>query len=378
MTGRGDGVAAWLSRLIEVPTHNPGGDEPALARLLAEALAARGADEVAVELVPRPVSAEVPAGTSGAYVYARWGSPRLLVNTHIDTVPPNRSWSRDPFAPLIDGERLVGLGAADTKGAAAAILCALEREQPRDVAVLFSGDEELTGTCVRAFVDSPRAAGIERALVSEPTRRRVGVRHRGVSCFRAEVASHGGHSSRADHLPKPMVALGRLAVELDGVARRWLDRGPEGMTGLCLNVASIEGGVAFNVVPERAALTFSFRPPPGCDRPALDGDLVQALASAALEEGPSVSMVEVMDRPPFATADLDGFRSLLGELVQDSVQLDFWTEAAVLAEAGIDAVVLGPGDIAVAHGADEWVPLADLDWAVDMYAAAFARTRQRK
>ncbi len=378
MTGRGDGVAAWLERLIEIPTHNPGGDEPALARLLAEALAGRGADEVAVELVPRPKSADVPPGTSGAYVYARWGRPRLLVNTHIDTVPPNRSWSRDPFAPLTDGERLVGLGAADTKGAAAAILCALEREQPRDVAVLFSGDEEFTGTCVRAFVDSPRAAGIERALVSEPTRRHIGIRHRGVSCFRAEVASAGGHSSRADWLPKPMVALGRLAVELDGVARRWLDRGPAGMTGLCLNVAAIEGGVAFNVVPERAALTFSFRPPPGCDRPALDRDLLQALASAALEEGPAVNMVEVMDRPPFATRDLDGFRALLGDLVQDSVQLDFWTEAAVLAESGIDAVVLGPGDIAVAHGADEWVPLADLDWAVDTYAAVFARTRQQK
>ncbi|HKE15713.1 MAG TPA: M20/M25/M40 family metallo-hydrolase [Kofleriaceae bacterium] len=378
MSARGDGVAAWLARLIEVPTHNPGGDEPALARLLAEALAARGADEVEVELVPRPVSDEVPPGTSGAYVYARWGQPRLLVNTHIDTVPPNRSWSRDPFAPLVDGDRLVGLGSADTKGAAAAILCALEREQPRDVAVLFSGDEEFTGTCARAFLASPRAAGIERALVSEPTRRRVGVRHRGVACFRAEVASAGGHSSRADRLPKPIVALARLAVELDGVAGRWIDRGPPGMTGLCMNVASIDGGVAFNVVPERAALTFSFRAPPGCDRTALDRDLVQAVASAALEQGPSVKMVEVMDRPPFATAALDAFAPLLGELVDDPVQLDFWTEAAVMAEAGIDAVVIGPGDIAVAHGADEWVPLADLDWAVDTYASVFARTRRER
>jgi acetylornithine deacetylase len=377
VTARGD-VAGWLARLIEMPTHNPGGDEPALARMLGEALAARGADEVAVELVPRPVSDAVPPGTSGAYVFARWGRPRLLVNTHIDTVPPNRSWSSDPFSPLIDGERLVGLGSADTKGAAAAILCALEREQPRDVAVLFSGDEEYTGTCVRAFLDSPRAAGIERALVSEPTSRRIGVRHRGVACFRAEVASVGGHSSRADFLPKPMVALARLAVEIDGVARRWLDRGPPGMTGLCLNVATVEGGVAFNVVPERAALTFSFRAPPGCDRAALDSDLVQAVASAALEEGPAVKMAEVMDRPSFATRDLNAFGGVLGDLIEDSIQLDFWTEAAVLAEAGIDAVVLGPGDIAVAHGADEWVPLADLDWAVDTYASVFARTRQAR
>ena len=372
-----DGVETWLGRLIEVPTHNPGGDEPALARLLGEALAARGADEVEVVEVPRPASAEGPAAPPGAYVYARWGRPRLLVNTHIDTVPPNRGWSRDPFTPLIDDQRVVGIGSADTKGAAAAILCALERESPRDVAVLFSGDEEFTGTCVRAFLDSPRAAGLERALVSEPTSRRIGVRHRGVSAFRAEVACAGGHSSRADHLPKPIVALARLAVELDGVARRWLDRGPPGMTGLCMNVAGLDGGVAFNVIPERAELTFSFRPPPGLDRAALDRDLVQAIASAALEEGPPVRMVEVMDRPSFATLALDRFAPVLGDdLVAGPVQLDFWTEAAVLAGAGIDAVVLGPGDIAVAHGADEWVPRADLEWAVETYAAVFARTRQ--
>lgn len=371
MRERGGDVVEWLKRLVAMPTHNPGGDELALCRLLADALDGRGADELVVEEVPHD------DGNPGAYVYARWGEPRLLVNAHIDTVPVNRGWSRDPFDPLVDGEHLVGLGSADTKGAAAAVLVALQRERPRDVAIVFSGDEENTGSVMRAFVASPRAAGLERALVSEPTRRQIGVRHRGVSAFRAEVACPGGHSSRADHMPKPMVALARLAVELDGVARRWLDRGPPAMTGLCMNVAALSGGVAFNVIPERADLTYSFRAPPGTDRPALDRDLVQAIASAALEEGPPVRMAEVMDRPPFATADLDAFRPVLGDLVQDSVQLDFWTEAAVLAEVGIDAVVMGPGDIAVAHGADEKVPLADLHWAVDTYAAVFARTRER-
>ena len=370
MSARGDDVVGWLARLIAMPTHNPGGDELALCQLLADALGSRGADEVEVESVKHD------DGSDGAYVYARWGEPRVLVNTHIDTVPPNRAWSTDPFDPVIDGDRMFGLGTADTKGAAAAILCALERERPRDLAIVFSGDEEHSGSCMRAFVASPRAAGIERALISEPTSRRIGVRHRGVSAFRAEVACPGGHSSRADRMPKPIVALARLAVELDGVARRWIDRGPPEMTGLCLNVAGLDGGVAFNVIPERAELTFSFRAPPGCDRPALDLDLVQAVASAALEEGPAVRVVEVMDRPPFATRDVDGFRPLLGALVQNSIQLDFWTEAAVMAEAGIDAVVLGPGDIAVAHGADEYVPLADLAWAVDTYADVFARTRQ--
>jgi len=368
VTPRGD-AAAWLARLVGHRTTNPGGDELALCRDLAPALSERGADEVEVVEVPRE------DGAAGAYVLARFGRPRILLNAHIDTVPVNRGWTRDPFTTHEEGGRIHGLGAADTKGAAAAAMVALERERPRDLAILFSGDEEHGGTAMRAFLASDRAAGIERALVSEPTGRRAVVRHRGVVAARAEVACAGGHSSRADHMPKPIVTLARLAVELDQIARRWLDRGPPDMTGLCMNVAGLEGGVAFNVVPDRAALTFSFRPPPGCDRTALDRDMMEAVARATLPEGPAIRIESLIDRPPFSCRDLEAFRPLIGEAIDDAGPLDFWTEAAVLAEAGIDAVVIGPGEVGQAHAADEYVPRADLDWAVDLYTGLFARTR---
>src|SRR5204862_455505 len=105
----------------------------------------------------------------GGYVFARWGTPRLLVNAHVDTVPANSGWSRDPWTPVVDGDRLYGLGACDTKGAIAAALCAAERARPRDVAMLFSGDEERGTAAVTHFLASPRKAGIERAIVCEPT-----------------------------------------------------------------------------------------------------------------------------------------------------------------------------------------------------------------
>jgi acetylornithine deacetylase len=362
--------AELLARLIQHRTTNPGGDEEGLCRALATMLEERGADEVAVDLVPRP-----DGDGTGAYVYARFGRPRLLLNAHIDTVPVNRGWTRDPFGGQRDGGMVWGLGAADTKGAAAAALCALRRETPRDLAIVFSGDEEHGASCMRAFLASPRAAGIERALVSEPTSRRAVVRHRGVASAVAEVTCTGGHSSRVDRMPKPMVALARLAVELDQLGRRWLDRGPPGMTGLCMNIAGFEGGVAFNVVPDRAALTFSYRPPPGCDRGDLDRDLTEAVARAALEEGPAVRLSWVMDRSAFGTADLEAFRPILGDqLIDGAGALDFWTEAAVLAEAGIDSIVIGPGEVAQAHAADEHVSIADLEWATDLYAGVFART----
>lgn len=363
--------ADLLARLIQHRTTNPGGDEPGLCRALAAMLSERGADDVVVELVPRP-----DGDGTGAYVYARFGAPALMLNAHIDTVPINRGWTRDPFGGASEGGNLYGLGAADTKGAVAAALCALERERPDGLAILFSGDEEHGASCMRAFLASPRAAGIERALVSEPTSRRAVIRHRGVAAARAEVTCSGGHSSRVDGMAKPMVALARLAVELDQLGRRWLDRGPPGMNGLCMNIAGFDGGVAFNVVPDRAAMTFSYRPPPGCDRAELDRDLTEAVARAALEEGPAVRIARVMDRGAFGTADVDRFRPILGDRLVDAAgELDFWTEAAVLAEVGIDAVVIGPGEVAQAHAADEHVSIADLEWATDLYAEVFRRSR---
>jgi acetylornithine deacetylase len=351
-----------LAELIGFRTVNPGGDELALCEHLAGALRARGADSVEVEEVPRE-------GSRGGYVYARFGTPRLLVNAHVDTVPVNAGWQSDPFEAKVEGDRLYGLGACDTKGAIAAVLAALDRTTPRDVGILFSGDEERTGTCVPAFLRSGRAEGVERALVCEPTARRVGTHHRGVLAYRASINGKGGHSSRADFMPKPLVAMSRLAVSLDELGRARLRHGPEDMRGLAMNVANICGGVAFNVVPDRAELTFSVRPYPGFDKAAFDAEI----AELARGIDPAIEIENVLDHEPLACRDEAAFRALLGDAVSDYVGLDFWTEAAVLATAGIDAVVIGPGDIALAHSPGEYVPIADLEWATELFASVFCR-----
>src|SRR2546421_9404055 len=107
MTKAAPDPVALLARLTAVDTPNPGGDEPRLCALLADELRARGGEVRLVE-VPR-------AGETGAYVLATWGRPTLLLNAHVDTVPPNAGWSGDPLVARIDGERVMGLGAADTK-----------------------------------------------------------------------------------------------------------------------------------------------------------------------------------------------------------------------------------------------------------------------
>ncbi len=339
------------------------GDERPLAEHLAERLAASSADEVTVRDVPRA------QGKAGSYVYARFGErPALLVNAHLDTVPPNADWSSDPFVPRVDGGRLFALGAADTKGAVAAILAALEEATPKGVGILFSGDEEHSGVCVNAFVDSRERDGLSRAIVCEPTSLRAGARHRGIASLEIDASGPGGHSSRADDLPSPIALLSRVGVALDDWARARRDFGPAGVKGMCLNLAKLEGGVAFNVIPAHARLVVSLRPPPGSDMAAI----AEELASLVTRTAAGATVTFTRKNAPFATRDLASFEPFLGaDVTGTPLDLAFWTEAAVLSAHGIDAVVFGPGDIAQAHAPDEWVAIDELIRARDVFRELF-------
>ena len=340
------------------------GEEAPIADHLALLLRARGADEVVRGTAPRA------EGKPSEWVWARYGRPRILVNAHLDTVPPNPGWSGDPFTARIDGDRFTALGAADTKGAAAAILAALDEETPRDLGVLFSGDEERGTQCMPHFLASGLAGSVERAVVCEPTSLRVGTRHRGIVAFEAGAQSPGGHSSMADALPSPVADLARLAVALDDWGRAFRGLGPPGFTGLCLNVAKLDGGVAFNVIPTSARLAVSLRPPPGADVAALRTVITDIVTKTA----PGASLRFLLDNVPFHTRAPERFVPLLGEAARAPIDLAFWTEEALLMQAGIDAVVFGPGDIALAHGPDEWVPVAELRTAQEVFRRLFAST----
>ena len=358
-------AAELLADLVAIPTQQAGpdgkaGNERALCELLAPKMRALGADEVIV------VDGTRTDGSKGAYVFARWGTPHRILNAHVDTVPANAGWSRDPWQPHLEGGKLYGLGSADTKGAIAAALIALEGKKPSNIGLLFSGDEE-AGSCVmHEFLASSHATGIREAIVCEPTARAAGIAHRGVLGQTASLEGMGGPSSKADTMPKPLVKLARLAIELDGMGVARLHDGPPGMTGLCMNIAALHGGVAFNVIPQRGMLEWSLRQYPKFDRAGWDADV----AAAAARIDPAIKLATTVDHAPFAC---DKLADELRPFVSRVGSLDFWTEAALYEAHGIDAIVVGPGDIGQAHGADEFVTLDDLDWAVTMFRALLVR-----
>jgi acetylornithine deacetylase len=357
-----------LARLISFDTQNPSGDEHPMVDFLAGELRALGATMVVVR----------PVGTH-AWVYARFGQrpPELLINAHVDTVPANRGYSGPPHTLRELADRWVGIGTADTKGAIAAILEALSMRHSRgaaceNFAVLFSGDEESRGTCMRQFLtESALCAGLRHAIACEPTGGAVGWRHRGIAAAEMTATSEGGHSSRADLLPSPIALLARAAVALDDMGKRHLHQGPAGFEGLCMNIAAIDGGLAFNVIPTQATLRMSLRPAPGADLGAVMRE-AESVARGALppDSAELVTWSLSNANPPFQTRDVGAFQRWLPAAAAP-VDLAFWTEAALLSQAGIDAVVFGPGHIEQAHAADEFVERSQLEAAVSAFELVF-------
>jgi acetylornithine deacetylase len=354
-------VEKRLAELVAFDTRNPGGSERALAEKLARDLAELGA---------RSVEVFVDAGHCSTFARFGAGSPALILNAHVDTVPANAGYTSDPLVLVRRERRLFGLGSADAKGSIAAILealalCKSAGRPHENLAVLFSGDEELSGASVRQFLASERVRGLVRAIVCEPTGCRVGTRHRGVYGAKVSVRSPGGHSSLADTIPNPLAVLARAAVALDQLGTRSTRLGPPGLEGICMNIAALDGGVAFNIIPAQASLTFSVRPAPGVDAEALVGE-----ARACVHDATTPLPVEwevVASNPAFATRAPSSFAGLLGEAAQNLVDLPFGTEAGQFVDAGIDAVVFGPGHIEQAHKADEFVALDELVHAVRIF-----------
>ena len=339
-------LAERLAELVSFDTQNPDGEERPLALRLASELKSLGARTVD----------QVDVGDH-AYVYARFGQelPRLLINVHLDTVPANTGYTSPPHLLVRRGDRLYGLGAADTKGAIAAVLEALAGGPPKRSV----GDPVFGRRGARRHLH-PRLpgqralrTGSPQAIVCEPTSCRVGVRHRGIAAATATLTAVGGHSSLADTLVNPLAVLARAAVAVDemGVAHR--DQGPPGFKGINLNVASLEGGSPSTSSPRAATLSFSFRPAPGADVGALFAEAERRVRAATAPH--AVEWAIAAANPAFATRELAAFGPLLGDAVKTPVDLGFWTEAARVSERGIDAVVFGPGDIAQAHAADEFV-----------------------
>lgn len=302
--------------------------------------------------------------------------PRLLFNNHLDTVPAAEGWSTDPWTLSVAGDRAIGLGACDVKGAAACWLAAAQQTDG-DAAMLFTTDEEAgQSVCLRSFLKERRdvLASFDAVIVAEPTGCRAVTAHRGLATSVGVFTGTPGHGSSARALRDSAIheAVRWAAAAIEHA------RGCEGeafgpLTGVRFNIGTFEGGIKANMIAPAAELRFGFRPLPSHSIDGLHDTFRGFAAAEALahyEEtfrGPSLpSGGDTADK--FARAE-----ALVAELgLPVGPAVDFWTEASLFSAAGLTAIVYGPGDIAQAHTADEWVELAQLQAVAQTYLRLFA------
>ena len=313
-------------------------------------------------------------GAGAVSLFARRGTPSLLFNVHLDTVPDSPAWTADPHVLRVEGDRAIGLGACDIKGAAAALIAAAQAV-PGDAAFLFSSDEEANDPrCIAAFLATDH--GFRQVVVAEPTGCEAVLAHRGIAAVQLRFHGEAGHASGAQALSASAVHKAmRWGVDALALAEAEAHQRFGGLTGLRFNIGRVEGGIKANVIAPAAEVRFGFRPLPSHDV----GQLHARFAALAPEgsdytatfHGPSLPAGDTAAAEERRLAARD-FAEGLGLPIGNAV--DFWTEASLFSAAGLDAIVYGPGHIAQAHTADEWVALEQLQ----RYAESVARVIKSK
>jgi acetylornithine deacetylase len=300
-------------------------------------------------------------GAGAVNLHAVRGSPKYLFNVHLDTVPDSPHWTASPFELRITADRAIGLGACDIKGAAAALV-AVANATTGDMALLLSTDEEANDArCIDGFLKT--SPGYEAIIVAEPTKGEAVLAHRGIHSVQMRFKGRAGHASGEQ---KPTDSAVHQAIRWGGAALDFVAAQSHerfgGLTGLRFNIGKVEGGIKANVIAPTADVRFGFRP-----LPSMDADRMLETFRTLVEPHP-IEFGETFrgDSLPAGDTATAEARRLAARDLADELDIpignavDFWTESALFSAAGFTSFVYGPGDIAQAHSADEWVALDQL------------------
>jgi acetylornithine deacetylase/succinyl-diaminopimelate desuccinylase-like protein len=290
---------------------------------------------------------------------------RILLAPHMDTVDGNEA----QFLPLKKDGKLFGRGACDTKGSVAAMLSALadlarDGRGPAETEILFTGlvDEENAQMGSRALVRTRLKADL--AIVGEPTNLQVITAHKGSLWLKLETRGKSVHGSVPELGKNAVHEMARVVEVLETDYAQEIQRRRHPLLGTpTVSVGSIAGGTQANIVPDRCTIMVDRRTLPGETEAGVRRE-IQALLrrkklKAVLLNGKTEPCLplETNPRSPMVARFLES----IGQ--SKPVGVRYFCDAAVLAQGGIPSVAFGPGDIAEAHTANEWIAIESLNQA---------------
>lgn len=303
----------------------------------------------------------------------------VALSAHTDVVPVGgQNWTSDPFTLRADGGRLYGRGACDMKGYLACMLASVpdfkRRNLKTPIHLAISYDEEVGCLGVRPMIaefnktlPTPRAV-----FVGEPTNMQVVDAHKGPVRWQVDIAGRAAHSSMA-HLGVNAITYGsRLITELERIeADLKITSRNDRFTPpyATLQVTTLEGGTANNIIPVYCRFGFEVRSLPSVDVDAIEQRLrkfaetqcIPQMQQVASEAGITITRMNTV--PPFIAQAGSLALTLALQLTDqnDTHTVSYATEAGLFQDGKAPSIVCGPGDIAQAHTADEWIAESEIE-----------------
>jgi acetylornithine deacetylase len=303
----------------------------------------------------------------------------LALVGHTDTVPYDPNWGEALQLTEREG-KLFGRGACDTKAFIAASVTAIETVEltklSRPLALVFTADEEIGLIGAKRLAETG-AIHSRYAIVGEPTSLQPMRAGKGYCLAEITIKGREAHSAYPSLGSSAVFGAARLIKAIETIAGK-LEHERHGAFDpayTSLNVGLVHGGSAKNVIPGECRFTLEWRPIPGQDPQRVLNLLDEAIGEEKRRDSDFVCEVDAARADEgFETSPNSTLVTLMEELTgNESGTVAFGTEAAQLTELGAEAVVLGPGNIRVAHRTGEFVPVAELEACVPILQQTIKR-----
>ncbi|MBN7804477.1 acetylornithine deacetylase [Agrobacterium rosae] len=310
--------------------------------------------------------------------------PGVILSGHMDVVPADEAeWSSDPFILRVDEETLYGRGTSDMKGFLACALAALpayaKMPLKRPIHLAFSYDEEAGCKGVPHLIKLiPTLCALPHmCIVGEPSGLRAIRAHKGKAAARITVRGRSGHSSRPDQGLNAIHAMSEILASAVNAANA-LTHGPFDSSFeppySSLQVGKISGGQAVNIIPDLCVVDIEARAISGVSPVRLLEPLRDA-AEALHTHGFETTFEMLSEYPALSLAVNAPLTALMRDLtgIEPLAAVSYGTEAGLYQAAGIDSIICGPGDIARAHKANEFITRDELSACCSMLVNLGAR-----
>jgi acetylornithine deacetylase len=370
---KGDAVAL-LRELVRVDSRNPSlapgaPAEGPIAHVLVDAFRAWGVDAKVQDALPgRPNVVATIKGTGGG--------KSLMFNGHIDVVDV-AGMVHPPFDANEKDGRLYGRGSSDMKGGVAAMCAAAARLKGRlkgDLIVACVADEEWESAGTTSLMRSGLRA--DAAIVTEPTGLQLMPAHKGFVWMEFTIEGRAAHGSRWDLGIDAIRNAGLVLAEFDRIDREELPKKTHPLLGRpSLHVGTIRGGSGLSTYPERCDFTIERRTLPGENTGGIVNELNSGIWAVGLGKPElkfGFTMRSTFEQPPSDVAlDAPVVVALSKTLREHGLSdkpagMSAWTDAALLNKAGIPAICFGPGDMGLAHAAEEYIEVREVAQATDI------------